>query len=62
VARQSPIRTLSSTGTIQRDPDPESHTANAWSGGIDIDQIVLAIEDRVIAELDRRGGRYAGRF
>lgn len=61
-AGASPVKTLSPTGVVQRDIDPEAPAGNSLSSAVDIEQIVQAIEDRVMAELDRRGGRYAGRF
>ena len=31
-------------------------------GGVDVDRLIEAIEERVLAEIERRGGRYTGLF
>ena len=30
--------------------------------GVDVDRLIEAIEERVLAEIERRGGRYTGLF
>ena len=32
------------------------------AAGVDVDRLIEAIEERVLAEIERRGGRYTGMF
>ena len=43
-------------------PVRQSASGTSSLSGADIDFIVRELEQRVLAELDRRGGRYAGSF
>jgi len=40
----------------------QSRSATDSLSNIDIDELLLELQDRVLAEIDRRGGRYGGMF
>ena len=41
---------------------PSAPGSAATPGGVDVDRLIEAIEERVLAEIERRGGRYTGLF
>ncbi len=53
---------MPAASVIQRSPDGEADRTADSISGIDMDRLMLELQDRVLAEIDRRGGRYGGSF
>ena len=49
-------------GTTDGGDDGASRPTRPAVAGVDVDRLIEAIEDRVMAEIERRGGRYTGMF
>ena len=61
--RPARMRMRRPSSVVQRTADPGLDGPGAPARSeLDIDQIVRELEDRVLAEIDRRGGRFAGSF
>jgi len=43
-------------------PSASSGVSPTSPAGVDVDRLIEAIEERVLAEIERRGGRYTGLF
>lgn len=43
-------------------PSASGGVIAATPTGVDVDRLIEAIEERVLAEIERRGGRYTGLF
>ena len=52
------------SNAVQRMPEPNvvQRDSESAMSGTDIDHIIRELEDRVLAEIERRGGRFAGSF
>ena len=48
--------------TIEEGRPRSPSAAPAVASGVDVDRLIEAIEERVLAEIERRGGRYTGVF
>jgi hypothetical protein len=48
--------------TASGEAAPPPATRHAAPAGVDVDRLIEAIEERVLAEIERRGGRYTGLF